>query len=384
MKNTNTLQAILKSIKQLILLFLLVLNYSTSHSQTIINGSFETNSAVSDLINLTNASFNATCSNVFAFGTYGDIDLVKSSTYCGGPQNGNWYIALTGNGTDAFSLKLSAPLVQGTSYLLSFYDHSCGSPYSIGPCPVEIGISGVNNNFGSLIYTAPLPIIGVWTKRTVLFTAPSNANYLTVQLQGGALQNWTQLDNFEISQQALPIELLSLTGFNHSQAINLEWTTASEINNERFEIEKSRDGFLFEAIGTMPGAGNSTSLSEYSFCDHDPYPEFNYYRLRQVDFDGNYAYSSTICVKRHTTNDFSFNCYINKQHRLSIFFQAITNEKEITISILDISGKIIYRTTNQFTNTIEIDQPFQSSGIYILEISSENILSRKKILFNNL
>lgn len=382
MKNTNTLQAILKSIKQLILLFLLVLNYSTSHSQTIINGSFETNSAVSDLINLTNASFNATCSNVFAFGTYGDIDLIKSATYCGGPQIGNWYIALTGNGTDAFSLKLTAALVPGASYSLSFYDHACGSPYSIGPCPVQIGISGVNNSFGSLIYTAPLPMVGVWTKRTVIFTAPSNGNYLTVQLQGGALQNWTQLDNFEISQQALPIELLSFFAYSDEQTNYLEWTTASEKNNERFEIERSFDGTTFEVIGQQTGAGNSSSRIDYKFCDHSPHQDVNYYRLNQIDYDGNSTYSPVVSVKSRKPKEFSFACTFSEKEHLLLLFPDSPNDKLFNLSVVDMTGKSIFQTSALISPRMEIPCQLPFSGVYIVEVQTENYLIRKKVLFN--
>src|SRR5690242_12780899 len=78
-------------------------------SQSFLNGSFESNSVSGDQINMTNAAFNAAMANTFAFGSYGDMDIITSSTW-GPPQSGSWYVALTGGGTDIITLKASAPL----------------------------------------------------------------------------------------------------------------------------------------------------------------------------------------------------------------------------------------------------------------------------------
>ena len=94
----------------------------SAHSQVFLNGDFENNTAGTDQINISNAAYGGFMANSVAFGTFGDIDIVTSGTYCGFRQSGCWYVALTGNGTDAFSMRLSAPLVTGNSYTMSFWD----------------------------------------------------------------------------------------------------------------------------------------------------------------------------------------------------------------------------------------------------------------------
>jgi len=90
----------------------------------------------------------------------------------------------------------------------------------------------------------------------------------------------------------LPIELLTFEASKKSEeAVLLEWSTASETNNDFFELEKSVDGVAFETIGQVQGAGNSSRKLEYDFVDNAPVEGWNYYRLRQVDFDGTSTYS---------------------------------------------------------------------------------------------
>ena len=77
---------------------------------------------------------------------------------------------------------------------------------------------------------------------------------------------------------------------NNSEVI-LRWETASEEDNSHFVVERSADGNSFEAIGTVAGNGTTSEINHYSLVDKDPYYGYNYYRLKQVDFDGDYEYS---------------------------------------------------------------------------------------------
>src|SRR5258706_9334536 len=94
----------------------------------------------------------------------------------------------------------------------------------------------------------------------------------------------------------LPIALLTLTASLENTGVSVNWQTASEINNDHFEIERSRDGEHFEKIGIKTGAGNSTVNLFYSQYDPNPYSGINYYRLKQVDFDGTFSYSDKVYV----------------------------------------------------------------------------------------
>lgn len=108
----------------------------------------------------------------------------------------------------------------------------------------------------------------------------------------------TPVDNGVVLIGNLPVDLSLFYGAIDSyHKINLEWVTESEENNAFFEIERSRDGLVFEKIGRVTGNGNTFSRYYYSFLDKQPGLGENYYRLKQVDFDGSYTYSELIMVE---------------------------------------------------------------------------------------
>lgn len=105
------------------------------------------------------------------------------------------------------------------------------------------------------------------------------------------------------SATTLPIELSSFTGENTGTKNKLKWTTATELNNDYFTIEKTVDGNDFEIVGTQDGAGNSNQLNEYSLLDNNVRSVINYYRLKQTDFDGKFSYSNLISIDNTTANE---------------------------------------------------------------------------------
>ena len=90
----------------------------------------------------------------------------------------------------------------------------------------------------------------------------------------------------------LPIELLSFDVTNAKDKVVLNWTTASETNNDYFQVERSLDALHWNVLDTLDGAGVSQELISYEYADLLPYHGRNYYRLKQVDFDGKFDYSS--------------------------------------------------------------------------------------------
>lgn len=94
----------------------------------------------------------------------------------------------------------------------------------------------------------------------------------------------------------LPIELLYFLGFNDNNKNTLNWRTATEINNAYFSIEKSSDAYSWDVIGKLSGSGNSESYKDYKFVDIEPIHGINYYRLKQVDYNGAYKYYGIIAI----------------------------------------------------------------------------------------
>lgn len=105
------------------------------------------------------------------------------------------------------------------------------------------------------------------------------------------------LGNSTGGSNPLPVELLSFTATRTGKEVLLKWATASELNNERFILLRSSDGVFFDPIGEVAGAGTTSTLNEYSFTDQRPLAGFNFYRLRQIDFDGTFTESATRSVR---------------------------------------------------------------------------------------
>ncbi len=345
------------------------------NSQSFLNGSFEINTVVGDQINMTNPAFNAAMANTFAFGSYGDMDIITSSTWGGGgAQNGAWYVALTGGGTDAFSMKLAAPLVSGTTYTISFYDRADGGFASTN---IQIGQSTVNNAFGTLIYTAPTaPVVNVWTLRQFSFVAPNNGQFITVSSLG-ALGNWNQVDNFQFVN-VLPIELLYFkTTCKEKGALFFEWETATETGNSYFTVEGSEDALNWNSLTKVNGAGYSDYNLKYN-RSINANSNYHYFRLKQTDFNGQSVYSEINYIKCNTGSQ-QINIYPNPSNDL-VMIDFIESQNDVNIKLINLTGQTVIEKTGLGGDKLFIDVSEQAIGIYFIEVNSAGIISRIKLL----
>lgn len=109
----------------------------------------------------------------------------------------------------------------------------------------------------------------------------------------------------------LPIELLDFKGkYLNNQSV-LSWVTASEKNNDYFILERSEDAHEFTQIGKIDGAGNSNTFLNYQYIDAKPINQVAYYRLKQVDFDGQYSYSQVIALRSNQKINAEIKAYPN-------------------------------------------------------------------------
>lgn len=140
----------------------------------------------------------------------------------------------------------------------------------------------------------------------------SNATYnvpvdLSTQYVGGAPKSiqtyYYDITRFTINCAAvLPIELISFDCEWEGSNIKLSWMSASEINNSHYIIEHSTDGFTWSVVNTISGAGNSVNLLGYSTLHHNPVIGYNYYKLTQVDYDGNQESFNLVSCEKHTND----------------------------------------------------------------------------------
>ena len=134
---------------------------------------------------------------------------------------------------------------------------------------------------------------------TVIGTGVVNTSTHTLTWSG--LTSFSSFGSGGGSPVALPISLISFTGKNSVTGLDknkniLSWSTASEQNNDYFNIEKTKDGKDWNSIARENGAGNSTTQLYYSFVDDNVESGINYYRLKQTDYDGKFKYSETISI----------------------------------------------------------------------------------------
>lgn len=113
----------------------------------------------------------------------------------------------------------------------------------------------------------------------------------------GSTSNWVA-GQVTTSCAALPVELISFTGRATEAGNLLQWITATEENNEGFQVQRSSDGRDFQTIGWVAGAGTTLATQQYEYRDDQPLTGLNYYRLQQVDYDGTTDYSEVITVVR--------------------------------------------------------------------------------------
>ena len=168
----------------------------------------------------------------------------------------------------------------------------------------------------------------------------------------------------------LPVELVSFTGSSVKTGILLEWSTASEIENDYFEILRSIDGENFEVIGEVDGNGNSTELIEYEFLDRNPLGGANYYRLRQVDFDGDFEFSPVIRVDVEAGANASVTLYPNPvgNQPFNLLLEGYQSEGINGIYILhSTDGRIIERDKIDSRNT-ELSLDGEPEGLYFLKV----------------
>jgi hypothetical protein len=225
-----------------------LLSETMVHSQTFLNGNFEKHTVPygTDEINLSNASFNTKMDNAFAFGTYGDVDIISTANYSGLAQDGSWFVALTGGGTDIISMELSSPLVKGNAYTITFWDRASNG---FTPQPFQIGVSEVNDAFGTPVYTAELPVSGSWTQRNCTFVAPVSGKYITVQLSGANnVGDWAHVDNFSFGAPENTVSTGGITGspFCGCSIIDVPFTsTGSYSNGNEYSAQLSDAGGSF-------------------------------------------------------------------------------------------------------------------------------------------
>lgn len=182
----------------------------------------------------------------------------------------------------------------------------------------------------------------------------------------------------------LPLELLKFEAVKRDNTVILEWATANEINNKGFEVQRSSNGSNWEILDFIPGHNNASQEHLYSFNDKSPHPGFNYYRLRQIDQNGQFKYSKVRSLEFKDSNSIAdIHIYPNPVSDNLLTIQlSHAGDAEYQISIVDVAGKNWLKQQSTLTKTI-LDIKEIPTGVYILHLEMEGqILSRKIVIGN--
>jgi hypothetical protein len=182
-------------------------------------------------------------------------------------------------------------------------------------------------------------------------------------------KDWTLVQG----SSALPITLLYFESDCENGQTLLNWSTASENDNDYFVIDKSTDGYNFHQIATVQGAGNSNALINYSYRDKTPNVSIVYYRLKQVNFSGKQQSFNIISANCSYDNNFIVNQELFGDNSLNFNIHTSTDES-LSISLNDYSGRQIASKTTMVkegSNQIEMNDLHLVRGIYLLNIVGE-------------
>jgi hypothetical protein len=197
-------------------------------------------------------------------------------------------------------------------------------------------------------------------------------------------QNSTTWLNVQLTSLYVPVELVSFSAHSSGDFIELKWKTASEANNNGFEIERKDQGSSdWEKIVFVRGNSTTSEPSFYSYIDK-PNRNGNYsYRLKQIDFDGSFAYSGIVNADFGSITFQLMQNYPNPFNPSTTLKYSLGEDSFVKINVYDILGREVSLLENQYKFSGEYEIQFDgnslSSGVYIVKLSAE---SRSGNIFN--
>ncbi len=267
------------------------------------------------------------------------------------------------NGPNSYTGKQTITFVINNSGSSKSYISPSGSTENIANDTWDLWV-GTTKEFDDIVATAPTVDLSSFR-----FSYPNTSDNATLDF-----------DNFVISElTTLPIQLTTFTGKAINQSILLNWNTASETNNDYYDIMRSADGKSFTSIGTIKGAGTTTSSKDYTFSDENPYAGTNYYQLAQHDFDGKTASSAIIPVDSKIDAT-KLRVYANVSSvKISI---SSPNKTKGLLHVFDITGRKLSESS------IDVNKGFNNfdlpltliSGVHFARYTFDNEVINQKFI----
>ena len=252
---------------------------------------------------------------------------------------------------------------------LSFYNWNAGRVYDY-----SISISTDNNNWITVVSQATSASNEEWTVEE--FT-PVDARYVQVQFINNNQSTWAGLWEAEIwGIGIVPVELIFFNAEYYDGNVNLEWITATEINNHGFEIQRKKENSEWENVGFVEGYGTTTEQKEYSYIDDISSVQSSVlvYRLKQIDFNGSFEYSEVVELETIPTKFELSQNYPNPFNPSTTIRFSLPEETQLKINIYNMLGEIVETlaegTYEAGYHKVTFNASSLPSGAYIYRIES--------------
>jgi hypothetical protein len=213
--------------------------------------------------------------------------------------------------------------------------------------------------------------------------------HFPTRLSNDNVNNWvalTQIDGFsrwtlsDWLTEPLPVTLLSFTAEKDADRVALNWVTASEINSASFEVERSIDLETIITVLSTPAAGYSTTIRNYNGWDETPVNGLSYYRLKQLDFNGDVDYSDWVPVMFERDQIQVFNAWVSGEHELTLQIGSYQSGP-MTFTLFDLTGRLILTgemPLSKGLNSIRIPHDDISDGMYLLRVTKGGAIWQEK------
>ena len=217
-----------------------------------------------------------------------------------------------------------------------------------------------------------------WTFKHVFTAKGVNPYFCIVHVGLGMTGVVTVMD-------IIPVELLSLSASVLVNDVILSWSTATEINNQMFEIERRNKEGQFITIGNVEGYGTTTEPQEYSYIDNTVGTGIYYYRLKQIDFNGTYEYSGEIEVEVNGPLTFVLEQnYPNPFNPSTLIKYSVPENGFVKLSVYNLVGEEVNLLVSGQVDAgfyeIEFDATALASGIYFYRLQAGNFVETKKMV----
>ena len=272
--------------------------------------------------------------------------------------------------------------------------------YSIVPSGSDVYISGdFNINYERQLITNIAKLNKTDGNPDLVWTPETNEPVFGLKVTGSDIYaggNFSSMNGTSqgglalFTDRPLPVRLSSFTYSQTTANVNLRWSTSSEINNSGFEVQRKSESIsnsLWQKVGFVNGQGNHNTPSFYSFDDKNLNPGRYSYRLKQLDFNGNYEYFNLNgIVEIGTPAKFTLSQnYPNPFNPVTKIDFTLPIDCSVSLTIYDITGKEITKLiNNEFHKasrySVEFNASKFSSGVYFYRITSKDFTSTKKML----